>query len=317
MRPLRLPMAACIVASLFVAHLAPAQRVMSHMEALRTWHARGNHKEVIENAPKLLWDDIEQPEVLYLLGSSLEKSNRKPEAAAYLTLFLRTLDMKRGDPGNTANFRPAVERRLKAMGQDQATLDGQYKKAAASRKFESPEKVTDIWMSQVEGDLFNLHGLYAWKLTGGRKDAKPDWIHNTQGVMHRSGMKLADEVDGRKGVLFTIPLKEHGGKGLDEHHSKALERLGHSSRVIAKNPLGRKVLRIGTKAYGFPFILKVKDDNGKELLTKQIGTDNWEDLKLDLATAPKEVIVELIVPEGQKWSEGLWIDYIDFFEAEL
>lgn len=303
-----------LVASAMLASPAPAQRVMSHIEALRTWHGRGNHKEVIENAPKLLWKDIEQPEVLYLLGSSLEKSNRKPEAAAYLTLFLRTLDMKRGEAGNTAGFRPAVERRLKTMGQDQATLDAQYRKAAASRRFESAEKVDDVWMSQVEGDLFSLHGLYAWNLTGGRKDAKPDWIHNTQGVMHRSGLKRMDEVDGRKGVLFTVPLKEHGSKDLDEHHSRSLERLGHSSRVIARNPLGRKVLRIGSKGYGFGFLLKVKDDAGKELLSKQVGTENWEDIKLDLPGAPKEVIVELIVPEGQKWSEGVWIDYLDFFE---
>jgi hypothetical protein len=291
-----------------------AQRVMSHIEALRTWHNRGNHKEVIENAPKMLWRDIEQPEVLYLLGSSLEKSGRKAEAAAYLTLFLRTLENKRAEAGNTAQFRPAVERRLKGMGQDQATLDAQYKKAAASRKFEGAEKVSDVWMSQVEGDLFSLHGLYAWKLTGGRKDANADWIHNTQGVMHRSGMKLVDEVDGRKGVLFAVPLKEQGSKDLDEHHSKALERLGHSSRVSVKNPLGRKVLRVGSKAYGFPFILKVMDEAGKELASKQVGTEKWEDIQVDVPAAPKEVIVELIVPEGQKWSEGLWIDYLDFFE---
>ena len=53
-------------------------------------------------------------------------------------------------------------------------------------------------MTEVRADLRPLHGLYAWRLVGGRRDARPDWIHDTQGTMHRSGAKLRDLIHGRR-----------------------------------------------------------------------------------------------------------------------
>jgi hypothetical protein len=285
------------------------------IDVLRIWQSQNQNAKIVETGPKLLWLDMEQPEVLYIVGSAMEKVNRKAEAATYLTLYLRTVDLPKA-PAEARKFRPAVERRLKAMKEDQASLDAIYKTAAATRKFESPEKVSDIWMSQVEADLFSLNGLYAWKIVGGRKDADPAWIHNTQGALHRSGMKLVDEVERRKGVLFGVPLKEDKSQDADESNRKALDRLRHSSRIIARNIMGRPVLRIGARAYGFPFILRVKD--GEEKLFEQLVNEKeWSDVKVDQSkrpALPKQLTIELIVPEGQKWSEGVWIDYLDFFE---
>ena len=71
------------------------------------------------------------------------------------------------------------------------------------------------------------------------------------------------------------------------------------------------------RGYGFPFIFRVKVD-GKELLSQRVGTGAWSDLKIDLGEAAGKDLpatVELIVPEGQRWSEGAWIDYIDFFDS--
>jgi len=111
-------------------------------------------------------------------------------------------------------------------------------------------------------------------------------------------MKLVDEVEGRKGVLFGVPLRDKG------------------SKIIAKNLLSRPMLRIGARGYGFPFNLSVKD--GDERIFEQLVSEKeWADVQVDLSkrkTVPKQVMVELIVPEGQKWSEGVWIDYLDFFE---
>jgi hypothetical protein len=298
---------------------AVAQQPKSNVQpidVLRNWQSQNQNAKIVETGPKLLWLDMEQPEVLYIVGSAMEKVNRKAEAATYLTLYLRTLETGKAVAAEAKKFKPAVERRLAALKADQASLDTIYKTAAATRKFESPQKVSDIWMSQVEADLFSLNGLYAWKMVGGRKDADPKWIHNTQGVLHRSGMKLVDEVEGRKGVLFGVPLKEQKSADADESNRKALGRLGHSSRIIARNILARPVMRIGARAYGFPFILRVKD--GEEKLFEQLVNEKeWSDVKVELSNRPvtaKQVTVELIVPEGQKWSEGVWIDYLDFFE---
>lgn len=267
------------------------------IDVLRIWQQQNQNAKIVETGPKLLWLDMEQPEVLYIVGGGMEKMNRKVEAATYLTLYLRTIDLPKA-PTDAKKFKPGVERRLSAMKADQASLDAAYKTAAASRKFESPEKVSDAWMSQVEADLFSLNALYAWKMVGGRKDADPNWIHNTQGILHRSGMKVVDEVEGRKGLLFGIPLREKG------------------SKIIARNLLARPVLRIGARAYGFPFNLRVKD--AQDTVFEQVVNEKeWADVKIDLSKRPmipKQVTVELVVPEGQKWSEGAWIDYLEFFE---
>ena len=286
---------------LSLAPIAQAQQPKSNpqpIDVLRIWQQQNQNAKIVETGFKLLWLDMEQPEVLFIVGSAMEKVNRKPEAATYLTLYLRTLSSGKEVPAEGKRYKAAAEQRLKAMKADQASLDAVYKSAASTRKFESPEKVSDIWMSQVEADLFSLNALYAWKMVGGRKDADPNWIHNTQGILHRSAMKQVDEVEGRMGVLFGVPLREKG------------------SRIIVRNLLSRPVLRIGARGYGFPFMLRVKDAQ-ETILEQLVSEKEWSDLKVDLATRPavaKQVTVELIVPEGQKWSEGVWIDYLDFFE---
>jgi len=192
----------------------------------------------------------------------------------------------------------------------------EYLASAAGKRFQGPQTVSDLWMTQVQCDLHCLHGLYAWKLVGGRKDAKPDWIHNRQGTMHCSGMKHVEQVDGRKGVLYSVPVKAKTSQDADRFHRAILDRLGHPTRITTRNPGKCRFLRVGAKAYGFPFILKVYV-SGKEAFRRRIGTDAWADLKVDLGDAADKdepVFVELVVPEGQKWSEGAWIDYLDFFD---
>jgi len=70
------------------------------------------------------------------------------------------------------------------------------------------------------------------------------------------------------------------------------------------------------RGYGFPFIFRVEVE-GRELLAQKVPANAWSDLKVDLGDAAgKDVpaVVELIVPEKQRWSEGVWIDYLDFFD---
>ena len=312
-------------------------------------HKTGNFRDTEIYAYRMLWQDVRQPEVLYLLASSQERLRKPAEAAASYALFLRVLDDVRAAGTDVhveaAKQRPIAERRLKAFKRDDQALTASYAKKAAGKKFESPEKVDDGWMDTVQSDLFSLHGLYAWKLVGGRKDAKPDWVHNTKGTLHRSGAKHVDEAEGRKGVLFTIPLKDIKSEDADELTRKELDRLGHNSHFEARNVGGCRFVRIGARAYGFPIELKVLAD-GKELKSEKVRTDAWSDLKIELppaqpkpaaakpapgaaTAAPKarpnpkpapseatgqQVVVEFIVPEGQKWSEGVWVDYLDFFD---
>lgn len=187
-------------------------------------------------------------------------------------------------------------------------LKAQYAENAADKRFTSPEKVDDLWMTQVQADLTSLHGLYAWKLVGGRKDMKPGWIHNEQGVIHRSGMKYMDEVDGRKGVLLAVPLKP------GEIHRAV--NLGHPPHVTIRNAGKCRFLRVGVKGYHFPFVLKVLA-GGRELFSQEISEKDWSDLKVDVketAETSGEVTLELLVPPEQGAHEAAWFDYIDFFE---
>ena len=287
---------------------------LAGVEALRMLYQKNNFKDAERYAHSLLWKDVRQPEVLYLLGQSQERLRKPQEAAAAYTLYLRVVAPDSTDA--SAKFRPMVEKRLKALKQDPESLRAAYAKAAAAKKFTSPEEVNDAWMDNVEADLFSLHGLYAWKLAGGRKDAKPDWIHNTHGRLHRSGMKYVEELEGRKGVLFGVPLKDFNSADADQSNREALQVLGHNSRITARNVVGGKILRVGARGYGFPFELRVLVDD-KEIAKEVVRTEEWSDLKIDLPEGGKkdqEVMVELIVPEGQQWSEGVWIDYLDFFD---
>jgi hypothetical protein len=53
----------------------------------------------------------------------------------------------------------------------------------------------------------------------------------------------------------------------------------------------------------------------KELASETVAVEQWSDLKVEVPDSRgQRVVMELIVPEGQKWSEGVWIDYFDFFD---
>ena len=127
--------------------------------------------------------------------------------------------------------------------------------------------------------------------------------------MHRSGLKYLEQVDGRKGVLFAIPLKES--------HVGADGKQTGPGRTTMRNVGQCKFLRIGVKAYGFPFVLRVLV-GGKQQFSQTIPKERWSDLKMALdepAQSPKEeVVIELVVREDQRWYEGAWIDYLDFFD---
>src|SRR4051812_19134342 len=189
----------------------PQPQKLTGIEAMRALHQSGKPADAERFALTMLWNDIRQPEVLFCLATAEERLHKAPDAAGFYSLYLRTLDEaakgKGGDAAypDVAKQKPLAERKLKGTKQDTAALSAAYAKTAAGKKFTAPEAVDDVWMNNVRGDLFSLHDLNAWKLVGGNKDGKPDWIHNTQGMMHGSGLKKVDEVEGRKGVLFTVP----------------------------------------------------------------------------------------------------------------
>ena len=271
------------------------------MRALKSWFHNGDYRKVSQLAYKLLWEDIYQPEVLRYLGASLKEIGKPDEAAAVMHILLRVLD----DP-TCSDYPEAVaarrwcEGQLKRLDTDVRKQQEQHRAATPTRRFTEPEAVDDGWMIEVTADLRGLHGLYAWTLVGGRKDADKNWIHNRLGQLHRSGAKQLTKVEGRKGVLFAIPLKES-------------HRL---SRMIVKKIGRAPFLRVGTRAYGFPFVLNVVVE-GKSVFAQTIGTDAWEDVKIPLdehADKDVEFVLKLIVPEDQKWHEGAYFDYVDFFQ---
>lgn len=255
---------------------------------------------------KELWANIRQPAGLEMLSRACEVQKKDDEAAAYATLLLRLL----ADPSfkaDAAKHKDQTERRLGKLNKDWDAQKTKYAATAAGRKFETPEKVDDLWMTQVQADVLSFRDLLAHKLLGGMKDGKPDWIHNAQGVVHRSGMKFVDTADERKGVLFTLPVKAS---------SEQAKTLGHPTQLKISNTARGQFLRLGVKGYNTPFVLKVQA-GGKELFSQSVTEKAWSDLKIDLKEAagkPEEVIVELSVPENQAKAEGAWLDYVDFFE---
>jgi hypothetical protein len=286
------------------------EKTYKGMDAVRLLMSQGDWQGAIRFCYAVIWSEINKAECLDLLGQCLEKTRRPEEAAVFYTILLRVLDEDKASSGlpEAKKWRSHAGERLKVLDAKFLEERKKHMDSAAGRRFPGAEAVEDRWMTNVKVTLASLHGLYAWKLVGGRKDVRADWIHNTQGEMHRSGAKLCAEVDGRKGVLFCVPSRKSS----------------RDSRLVTTNVGGCKVLRVGIKAYGFPFTLNVLA-GGKTLLTKTIGKDSWEDLAVSLgggvaggessaAAAGSEVVLEFVIPEDQKWSEGLWLDYVDFFE---
>jgi hypothetical protein len=281
-------------------------KVVSGIEAVRLLCSRREYAQAEQYAYRMLWEDIAQPEVLDWLVRALDSQGKREEAGVFNTLLLRVL-AESATGTNVARYKTLAVRRQPALDQEFQRLQARYAETASGKHFSSPEEVHDLWMTQVKADLAPLHGLYAWTLVGGRKDAKPDWIHNRQGQMHRSGLKYVKEVDGRQGVLFAIPLKT-------EHRRS--QQLGHPPQIKITNLGKGKFLRVGTEAYHFPFLLKVYVRK-EEVFSRTIGEKAWSDLKIDLkdaAALPEEVTLELVIPPEQRWAEGAWFDYLDFFD---
>ena len=272
------------------------------LDAVKFLYNRSKYADTERYCYTMLWSGIQQPSVLYYLARSLEKLGKTEQAAVSYHLLLRVLDedpKSKGDSRTPAR-KARCHRALKALDKAHQAAKQEYADKAAGKTFASPDTVSDLWMTQVRCDLRGLHALYAWKLVGGRKDMRADWIHNTQGEMHRSGAKLMPDVHGRRGVLFCIPSKK----------SKRL------SRIVWDGSAKGRVLRVGTRAYGFPFVLNVLVDD-RQVFSRRVGKGPWSDLKIPLgpdAASGTRIILELVIPEDQRWMEGTFFDYIDFFD---
>jgi len=270
-------------------------------QALKSLFHNGSYRQASQIAYKMLWDDIYQPEVLRYLGASLKQIGKPDEAAAVMHILLRVLDDPRcSDYPQAVAARRWCDGQLKRLDTGVRQQQEQHRAATPTRRFTEPEAVDDTWMTEVTADLRGLHGLYAWTLVGGRKDMDKNWIHNRLGQLHRSGAKYLSEVEGRKGVLFAVPLKESRGP----------------SRLILGKTGQAPFLRVGTRAYGFPFVLDVVVED-ESIFTRTVGTDAWKDFRIQLrehADKSVGVVLKLVVPEDQQWHEGAYFDYIDFFQ---
>lgn len=303
------------------------------VQALRQLVTRRQYDKARKLGYALIWRDLGQSEAMFLLGRALEGLNSKDEAATIYTLLLRTLENK-PDP---RRCRPAAAARLKVLDVDYQRRKAKFIAAAAGKKFDSPKAVDDGWMLTARCDLFTPYCLGCWTLVGPRGGVPPDWIHNRQGRLHRSGAKFIPAFDGRKGLLYTQSIKDkpdpkkHKGDGF---HVKHLARLGgHPPHVTLTNFGACPCLRVGVKAEGPVFELRVHVE-GKRIFSRRIDGSKWWDLKVDLpqpaaaasrpagggaasraATQPahQKVILELVCPEDQPGSGNVWIDYADFF----
>lgn len=323
---------ACLILSTPIAHAqekekdpakAPNTTRLEGVEALRYMARHGQPIDAAKIAYVLLWPDIRKPEELSLLAQSLAKMGRRADAATWYRIYQRVAaDM----PAEAAPFKAAADNFLKFGDRDHDALVKQYR-AKAGGKFPGPESVSDLWMTQVTGDLHNLHDLMAWKLVGGPKGADPKSIHSLQGTIHRSGMKLMDEVDGRKGVLMALPRPRAAAAGKDqvkpptpdpakEAPKESPPASPRGGAVVFTHPGQGATLRIGARSLQAPFTLEVSIA-GKQILSQNVTSAQWHDLKAALPAAMKagdEILVELLPPQGQRSHPGAWIDYLDVFE---
>ena len=294
------------------------------MQGLKITYDRGQYDKARTIAHLILWENKNQadwPEAMKYLIAVLDKANDHEQAAAYLNVLPQLLDDPKfrdtpqaktlrtwatgwlellDSPAPVATSRPAITLLLAPPHRPASTRPATASAPAALKKFATPQDVDDAWMDNAVFDFHCLHGLYMWKQVGGRNDGKvpANWIHNLQGRMHKSGGKYMDEVEGRKGVLFALPYRK--GEKPSQIRFKSL-------------PAAGGVLRMGIRAYGFPIVVAVQAD-GKEILSRKVDVKEWQDLKVALPGHVKDLAVDLLIPEGQKSSEGVWVDYAGFFE---
>ena len=302
-------------------------RVLKGVEAVRYLVAHRQYDRARKLGYRLIWRNLDQPEAMFLLGRALERLGKKDEAATIYALLLRTLE-KKTDP---RKYGPRARARLKVLDVDYERQKTRFIAAASGRKFDSPKTVEDGWMLAARCDLFTPYCLGCWTLVGPRGRVPPDWIHNREGRLHRSGAKFVPAFDGRKGLLYTqsIKYKPHPEKHKsDGYHVEHLARLGgHPPQLTLTNFGGCPCLRIGIKAEERGFELRVYVE-GKRIFSQRIDASKWSDLKVDLPQpggaadagagaaaqpARQKVVLELVCPEDQPLSGNVWIDYADFF----
>jgi hypothetical protein len=282
------------------------------VDAVRYFVRNGNYIEAEDYAYPIIWKDLNQPELLHLLAQSLSKLNRREDAATYYRLLMRLHE--ESPSADSAKFKPLAEKFLTFGETDHLKRVKQYE-AETGGKFTTPAAVSDLWMTQVTADLYTLDELLAWKLARVDvefADNEPQSVHRKQGVMHRSGMKRVDEVEGRKGVLFTLP-HTRPAKGT----VAALDGPPIKGATRVTLPYGGKggFLRVGVKGYLSAFTLEVSI-KGTVLHTQKVDANTWSDLKIELKEplkAKELVTLELIAGQSKWPNEGVWLDYVGFF----
>ena len=286
------------------------ERTVQGIDAIRLLCSRGRYSQAEQYAYRQLWKDMEQPQALYWLAVALGKQGKNDDAAVYFTYFLRVAESAKARV--TDAQKRQVEAQLKRLNTHFERAKAQHEAGAATRRFDSPESVSDLWMTEVKADLFSFYCLHHWVVVGGIKNRPAHW--NT-GKMHRSGMRLLDDYAGRKGVLFTPSVKRAEEARGDLYHERHVKRLGHPPYVIVRNPGRQRYLRIGAMSDGQPVLLKVHVGE-REAFSRAIGKGRWEDVKIDLGeegARSETATLELTVPKGQHYSGGIFLDYVDFF----
>ena len=100
-------------------------RTLSGLETLHYLVARRRYDEARKLGYALIWRDLNQPEVMLLLGRALEGLGKNDEAATIYALLLRTLE----DKANPRRYRPQADARLKVLD-----VDYQRQKAACAQR---------------------------------------------------------------------------------------------------------------------------------------------------------------------------------------
>jgi hypothetical protein len=118
-----------------------------------------------------------------------------------------------------------------------------------------------------------------------------------------------------KGVLYTKSImREEQGRG-DEMHEFQYNRLGRTPRVTIANPSALKILRVGTRGDGNPYLLVVHA-GCKEIASQKVEANKWQDLRFDLGDAADkgDLFLELTVPAGQKFNGDAAFDYVEVYK---
>ena len=348
-------LAAVTVAALLAGHgwlsaAPPAQsRTLTGVEAQRYLFSQKKYADAETYGYYTIWRDLNQPEALMLLGRTLEILKKNGRAVEVYGLLLRVLEDPTIAPADILKYKPQAEARLKPLDKARQQQLAAFIAAAGHKKFESPQTVDDGWMLEARCDLFSPYELACYTLIGQRRSkVPPDWIHNKDGDLHRSGAKFVSEYDGRKGLLYTHAIKDkpHPEKFKpDGYHVENLKRLGHPPHLTVTNIGDCPLLRVGIKGDNHPFELRVLVD-GQVIFSQLVTAKDWADLTIEMPkpgptsqpgappTAPvttppaqpgatgssppppahQQAVLELVCPEDRPLSGNVWIDYADFFE---